>query len=54
MLDTWYALKAGNKTLYSPEEIAAKIVLITREDIVNAANGVKLHTVYKLLPKEEN
>ena len=54
LLDTWYALKAGNKTLYSPEEIAAKIALITREDIVNAANGVKLHTVYKLLPKEEN
>lgn len=53
LLDTWYALKAGNKTLYSPEEIAAKIALITREDIVNAANGVKLHTVYKLLPKEE-
>lgn len=52
-LDTWYALKAGNKALYSPEEIAAKIALITREDIVNAAKGVKLHTVYKLLPKEE-
>ena len=54
LLDTWYALKAGNKTLYSPEEIAAKIALITREDIINAAKGVKLHTVYKLLPKEEN
>lgn len=53
MLDTWYALKAGNKTLYSPEEIAAKIAEITREDIVNAAKGVKLHTVYRLLPKEE-
>lgn len=53
MLDTWYALKAANKTLYSPEEIAAKIAEITREDIVNAAKGVKLHTVYRLLPKEE-
>lgn len=52
-LDTWYALKAVNKTLYSPEEIAAKIAEITREDIVNAAKGVKLHTVYRLLPKEE-
>ena len=52
-LDTWYALKAGNKALYSPEEIAAKIALITREDIINAAKGVKLHTVYRLLPKEE-
>lgn len=53
LLDTWYALKAGNRTLYSPEEIADKIAEITREDIVNAAKGIKLHTVYKLLPKEE-
>lgn len=53
LLDTWYALKAGNRTLYSPEEIAAKVAEITREDIVNAAKGIKLHTVYKLLPKEE-
>ena len=53
LLDTWYALKAGNATLYSPEEIGAEISHITREDIVNAAKGVKLHTVYKLLPKEE-
>lgn len=52
-LDTWYALKANNKTLYSPEEIGEKISKITREDIVNAAKGVKLHTVYMLLPKEE-
>lgn len=52
-LDTWYALKANNKILYSPEEIGAKIAEITREDIVNAAKGVKLHTVYMLLPKEE-
>ena len=53
LLDTWYALKAGNRTLYSPEEIADKIAEITREDIVNAAKGIRLHTVYKLLPKEE-
>lgn len=53
LLDTWYALKAGNRTLYSPEEIAEKVSEITREDIVNAAKGIRLHTVYKLLPKEE-
>ena len=52
-LDTWYALKANNKNLYSPEEIGEKISAITREDIINAAKGIKLHTVYKLLPKEE-
>lgn len=52
-LDTWYALKANNSTLCSPEDIAERIKQITREDVVNAANGVKLHTVYRLLPKEE-
>lgn len=52
-LDTWYALKANNNNLYSPEDIAERIKQITREDVVNAAKGVKLHTVYRLLPKEE-
>lgn len=51
-IDLWYAIKINNKKLYSPEDIAKKISKITREDVINAANGVKLHTVYKLLPKE--
>ena len=51
-LDTWYALKASNRTLYSPDETARKISEITRADVVKAAEGVRLHTVYKLLPKE--
>ena len=51
-LDTWYALKANNDNLYSPAEIAEKIKAVTREDVLSAAAGVKLHTVYKLLPKE--
>lgn len=51
-LDMWYALKIYNRSLYTPEDIAAKIGGITREAVINAAGGVKLHTVYKLLPKE--
>ena len=51
-LDMWYALKAHNENLYSPTDIAEKIKSVTREDVINAAQGVKLHTVYKLLPKE--
>ncbi len=51
-LDLWYALKINNQNLYSPEDIAEKIKKITREDVIYAAKGVKLHTVYKLLPKE--
>lgn len=51
-LDLWYALKINNQNLYSPKDIAEKIKKITREDVILAAKGVKLHTVYKLLPKE--
>lgn len=52
-LDLWYALKVHNNTIYSPEEMAEKIAAVTREDVIKAANGVKLHTVYKLMPKEK-
>ncbi len=52
-LDAWYSLKAYNKELYSPEDIARKLSFVTRQDVINAANGVKLHTVYKLLPEVE-
>lgn len=51
-LDLWYALKVNNSELYSPEELAEKISAISKEDVTAAANGIKLHTVYKLLPKE--
>ncbi len=52
-LDVWYTLKAINKTVYSPEEISEKIEKITKQDVMNAANRVKLNTVYMLLPKEK-
>lgn len=51
-LDMWYALKANNENLYSPADIAEKVKLITRQEVIETAEGVKLHTVYKLLPKE--
>ncbi len=52
-LDVWYTLKAINKTVYSPEEISEKIEKIRKQDVMNAANRVKLNTVYMLLPKEK-
>ncbi len=52
-LDVWYTLKAINRKVYSPEEISEKIEKITRQDVINAANRVKLNTVYMLLPKEK-
>lgn len=51
-LDLWYALKVNNPNLYSPLDIIEKIKQITKEDVIFAARGVNLHTVYKLLPRE--
>ncbi len=51
-LDMWYTLKVNNTSLYSPEDVAEKLRAITREEVTEAAKGVKLHTVYKLLPNK--
>ncbi len=51
-IDMWYAHKINNRQLYTPEDIIEKIKSLTREDIIYAAKGVRLHTIYKLLPKE--
>ncbi len=51
-LDLWYALKVNSQNVYSPKDIIEKIKLITKEDVIFAARGVKLHTIYKLLPRE--
>ena len=51
-LDIWYGLKALQKTIYTPEEIAEKLGAVTREDVIKAAKGITLHTIYQLLPKE--
>ena len=53
-IDTWYTVKVNNSKVYSPEEIAERIKNVSREDVILAAKGVKLHTVYKLLPSNEN
>ncbi len=49
-LDAWYTRELGH--ILTPEQASEIISKVTREDIINAAKGVKLHTVYRLLPKE--
>ncbi|MBQ5910568.1 MAG: insulinase family protein [Clostridia bacterium] len=49
-IDIWYSREIGEDI--SPNEAADIVMKVTREDIINAAKGVKLHTVYRLLPKE--
>ena len=52
-LDVWYALKAANRTLRSPEELAEMLNTVTREQVERAAQGIRLHTVYKLMPENK-
>lgn len=51
-IDTWYSREVNEVT--SPEEAVKIIESIEREDIINAAKGIKLHTIYRLLPKGGN
>lgn len=53
LLDAWYSLKIVKDKLLSPEDAAELILNVTPDDVTDAANGIKLHTVYKLLPKEK-
>lgn len=48
-LDGWYSKEPG--VLCSPKEAVEIIRAVTKEEIIKAANGLKLHTVYRLLPK---
>ncbi len=51
LLDAWYSIKIVKDKLLSPEDAANLILNVTRDDVTAVANGIKLHTVFKLLPK---
>lgn len=50
-LDIWYSREINEDI--SPKDAAEIVMNVTREDITEAAKGVNLHTIYRLLPKEE-
>lgn len=50
-LDVWYALKIHNDALCAPEEIAQRVRETTRDEVIRAAKGITLNTVYYLLPE---
>ncbi len=52
-LDIWYTLKVGSSVI-SPREAAELLGKVDRKAVIKAAQGVNLHTVYRLLPKEGN
>ncbi len=49
-LDIWYSKEMGGAV--SPEEAIEAIEKVSREDVIAVADRIKLHTVYKLLPRE--
>lgn len=52
-IDTWFSIKISNEELNTPESFCEKIAAVTREDVIKAAKGIELNTVYRLLPKAE-
>lgn len=51
-LDLWYAIRVNNDEIYSPEDICEMVSKVTKQDVIETAKGIRLNTVYKLLPKE--
>lgn len=50
-IDRWYTDRVFDRQPWSPDELAEKVKTIVREDVIAAAKGVKLDTVYILFPK---
>lgn len=50
-LDSWFTIKIANREVSTPQEFVERIAAVTKEQVIEAANGIKLHTVYRLLPK---
>ncbi len=53
-LDSWYSSNVFSENKETPESVKEKIKAITRDDVVSAISGVRLHTVYRLLPEENS
>ncbi|MCQ2455389.1 MAG: insulinase family protein [Clostridia bacterium] len=52
-LESWYSTRIFDKQLITPEEYSEKVKAVTKDEIIKAANGIKLHTVFLLLPEDE-
>ncbi|MDD4808126.1 MULTISPECIES: EF-P 5-aminopentanol modification-associated protein YfmF [Caproicibacterium] len=51
-LDSWYLSQSFMKKVYTPEEYAALVGAVSREQIIQAAKGVRPDTVYCLKGQE--
>lgn len=51
--ESWYLSQTFAGQVFSPSEYAALIGAVTREEVLEAAKGVQLDTVYRLVGNEE-
>lgn len=51
-IENFYLSQTFHREMISPEESAEKIMLVTKEQIIEAANAVSLDTIYVLTGKE--
>lgn len=51
-LENWYVTQAFDGTVLSPQEAAAAVENVTKEQVVDCAKGVMLDTIYLLTGKE--
>ncbi len=52
-LELWYSTRLFDDEIMSPDEFAESLKNVTKETAVKASKGIKLHTVFALLPKED-
>lgn len=50
--DNWYTLRCDGSLPISPGEFASLISLVNKAEVTEAAQGVKLHTIYSLVGKD--
>lgn len=52
-LDMWYTRDIAEDDGLTPEAAVRLIENVSKDEIINAARGIKLHSVYRLMPREE-
>ena len=52
-LDMWHTKDIAGDSGLLPENIIESIRRVTKEDVISAARGIKLHSVYRLMPLKE-
>ena len=52
-LEFWYSTRISDKEILSPEEFAERVKSVKKVDVIKAAKGIKLNTVFLLLPEVE-